>query len=66
MYAYFPFGGGPRICIGQSFAMIEAILILATIAQKYHLQLVTEHLVKLKPALTLRPQNGIKVIPLKR
>src|SRR5262249_40472922 len=38
-YAYFPFGGGPRICIGNQFALMEATLVLATIAQKYRLRL---------------------------
>jgi cytochrome P450 len=60
-YAYFPFGGGPRVCIGNSFAMMEFILLLATIAQKFRLRLVPEHNVELYPALSLRPRHGIKV-----
>jgi cytochrome P450 len=60
-YAYFPFGGGPRICIGNSFAMMEIVLLLATIAQKYRLELVSRHPVELQPAMSLRPRNGIRM-----
>ena len=58
-YAYFPFGGGPRFCIGSSFAMLEAQLIVATIAQKYELYLVPEHPVEVEPLVTLRPKFGM-------
>ena len=60
-FAYFPFGGGPRLCIGQPFAMLEAILLLSTIAQSWHLTLQPGHPVELHPALTLRPKHGLKV-----
>lgn len=60
-FAYFPFGGGPRGCIGNQFAMMEFILLLATIAQKFQLRLVPEHEVTLYPAMSLRPRHGIKV-----
>ncbi len=58
-FAYFPFGGGPRLCIGNTFAMTEAQLILATIAQRYRMQTVSEEPVGLQPLITLRPQHGI-------
>ena len=60
-YAYFPFGGGPRACIGASFAMMEIILCLATIGQKFLLELVPDHPVSIYPAMSLRPKDGIKV-----
>jgi cytochrome P450 len=58
-YAYFPFGGGPRICIGNTFAMMEARLILATIAQRYRLSLVSQSPVTPEPLITLRPRGGL-------
>jgi cytochrome P450 len=60
-FAYFPFGGGPRQCIGNSFALMEAALILATIAQKFQLRLVSGHTVAPLASITLRPRNGIRV-----
>jgi cytochrome P450 len=60
-FAYFPFGGGPRQCIGNSFAMMEAVLILATIAQRFRLRLVPGHTVELLPAMSLRPKDGVRV-----
>ena len=61
-YAYFPFGGGPRACIGASFAMMEIILVLATIGQRFRLELVKDHPVTIFPAMSLRPKEGVKVI----
>jgi cytochrome P450 len=61
-FAYFPFGGGPRLCIGNSFALMEAKLILATIVQRFHLDLASDQTVKALASITLRPRNGIKVI----
>lgn len=58
-YAYFPFGGGPRQCIGNNFALMEAQLILATVAQHYRLQLVPGHLVEPRALVTLRPRDGL-------
>lgn len=60
-YAYIPFGGGPRQCIGNNFAMAEAILILATISQKYRLNLPPGHHVEMEPLITLRPKGVLPV-----
>jgi len=65
-YAYFPFGGGPRICIGNNFALMEATLILATIARKYRLKLAPDAVIAPLPTITLRPAHGVKVILSKR
>jgi cytochrome P450 len=65
-YAYFPFGGGPRICIGNSFAQMEAVLLLATIARRYQVRLVPGKVVRPFPTMTLRPDGGIKVILARR
>lgn len=58
-FAFFPFGGGPRQCIGQSFAMMEAQLVLAMIVQRYRLKLVPGHVVEPDPLITLRMKNGL-------
>jgi cytochrome P450 len=58
-YAYFPFGGGPRLCIGNYFATMEAVLILSTIARRFRLGLVSEDPVELLPAMSLRPKGGV-------
>jgi cytochrome P450 len=65
-YAYLPFGGGPRVCIGNAFAMMEARLILATVAQQYRLRLAPGHQVVPERLFTLRPKNGMKMVPTKR
>jgi cytochrome P450 len=64
-YSYIPFGGGPRTCIGNSFAMMEATLILAYISSLYDLRLVSGQNIQMDPMITLRPKNGIfmKVFP---
>jgi cytochrome P450 len=60
-FAYFPFGGGPRVCVGASFALMEAALLLATIAQKYRLAVDLTHPVVPLASVTLRPKHGIRV-----
>jgi cytochrome P450 len=65
-YAYFPFGGGPRICIGNNFALMEAALVLATIAQKFRLRLAPDANVTPLATITLRPAHGVKVVLSKR
>ncbi|MFN2546921.1 MAG: cytochrome P450 [Myxococcales bacterium] len=57
--AYFPFGGGPRQCIGNGFAMMEAQLVLATMAQRVKFELVPGHPVEPEPSITLRPKFGL-------
>jgi cytochrome P450 len=64
--AYFPFGDGPRICIGNTFAMMEAVLLLATIAQRWRLELPPEYTLQLVPTVTLRPRDGIPMVVQRR
>ncbi len=59
--AYLPFSTGPRICIGNSFAMLEAVLILATVGQRYRLSLAPGQTIKPHAALTLRPQPNLQM-----
>ena len=65
-FAYFPFGGGPRQCIGEPFARMELVLLVATIAQRWSLRLVPEHPVVPYPLITLRPRHGIKMTAIAR
>jgi cytochrome P450 len=58
-FAYLPFGGGPRQCIGNQFAMTEALLILATIIQRYRLALPPGYTVSIDPQITIRPKGGL-------
>jgi cytochrome P450 len=60
-FSYFPFGGGIRGCIGEPFAWMEGILIIATIAQKWTMGLTKDQRIKLDPAITLRPKYGMKM-----
>ncbi len=61
-FVYFPFGGGPRQCIGNNFALMETTLLLATIAQRYRFRLVEGHPVVPLASITLRPRHGIRTI----
>ncbi len=60
--AYVPFGDGPRICIGRSFALMEVVLLLAAIAQKFELTLVPGQTIIPQPTITLQPKDGIKMV----
>jgi cytochrome P450 len=60
-FTYFPFGAGFRQCIGESFAWMEGVLLLATLGQKWKLQLVPGHRVEPEPLITLRPKYGMKM-----
>lgn len=61
-FSYFPFGGGPRLCIGEHFAWMEGVLVLATIAQRFRMRLAPGHPVEMQPLVTLRPEHGMKMI----
>ncbi|HZL34865.1 MAG TPA: cytochrome P450 [Tepidisphaeraceae bacterium] len=65
-FAYFPFGGGPRFCIGQSFAMTEAVMTLAAIARRFAFAPAPGFELELWPAITLRPRRGVRLIVMRR
>ena len=65
-YAYFPFGGGPRGCIGEGFAWMEMILVVATLAQPWKLRLRPGHPVAPQPLIALRPKYGLSMTTLRR
>ncbi len=65
-FAYIPFGGGPRICIGMAFAMQEAVVILSTIAKRYRLELLPGQQIEPLARITLRPKYGLKMKLTKR
>lgn len=65
-FAYFPFGGGGRQCIGESFAWMEATLVLATIARRWRIQNDPSQRIELQPKITLRPKYGVKGIVIPR
>ena len=64
-YAYFPFGGGPRGCIGEGFAWMEMILVVATVAQQWKLRLMPDHPVLPQPLVTLQPKHGLSMTTLR-
>jgi cytochrome P450 len=61
-FAYFPFGGGPRLCVGNTFALMETALVLATIAQRYRFTLLPGHPIEPVASFTLRPKSGIPAV----
>jgi cytochrome P450 len=65
-FSYFPFGGGPRRCIGEGFAWMEGILLIATLAQRWRMRLVPNHVVALRPVITLRPKFGMRMTVIER
>jgi cytochrome P450 len=60
-FAYFPFGGGTRRCIGEGFAWMEGILLLASLARNWRMRLVPGHHVETQPVITLRPKHGMRM-----
>jgi cytochrome P450 len=61
-FAYFPFGGGSRVCIGERFAWMEGVLVLATIAQQWRFSLVPGQVIETHPQITLRTRHGVRMI----
>jgi cytochrome P450 len=61
-YSYFPFGGGPRQCIGEGLARLISLLVTATIGQRWQLALAQHKKIELEPLITLRPKYGIRMI----
>jgi len=59
--AYFPFGDGPRRCIGQGFALLEAAIVIGMVAQRFRMRLVPGHPVAPEPLVTLRPRYGLRM-----
>jgi cytochrome P450 len=60
-FAYFPFGGGPRVCIGESFAWMEGVLLIATLAQRWRMRPGPKQRIALQPVITLRPRYGVEM-----
>jgi cytochrome P450 len=60
-FAWFPFGGGRRICIGNQFALMEGQIILSTVAPRVSMELVSKRPIELQPYITLRPKGGVHV-----
>lgn len=65
-FAYFPFGGGPRLCVGEPFAWTEAILLVATLSRYWEAHLAADARIEFQPAVTLRPKYGVKMTLRKR
>ena len=65
-FSYFPFGGGPRVCVGEAFARTEAVLILATVGRRWRLRLAPDHAIETEAGITLRPKHGLRMVPERR
>lgn len=65
-FAYFPFGGGPRVCIGEQFAWMEAMLLLATLGRQWRMRLAPDQVVATQPIITLRPKFGMRMVLTRR
>jgi cytochrome P450 len=65
-FSYFPFGAGARRCIGEGFAWMEGVLLIATIARRWRMRHVPDHTVELQPLITLRPKHGMLMTVHKR
>lgn len=65
-FSYMPFGGGPRLCIGNNFALMEMQFVLAMMIKRYRFKVVENQEIDINPMITLRPRHGIKVIVKKR
>ena len=61
-FAYFPFGGGNRICIGEQFAWMEGVMLIAQLSQKWRMSLNPSARVEVQPLITLRPRHGMPMI----
>jgi cytochrome P450 len=61
-FAYYPFGGGARVCVGNHFAMLEAVLVLATLVQHVRVRPDSDHRFELAPSVTLRPRAGVQLV----
>ncbi|MEO0375728.1 MAG: cytochrome P450 [Cyanobacteria bacterium P01_A01_bin.17] len=59
---YFPFNDGPRVCIGKSFSIMEALLLLATISQQFQLDLVPNQIIEPRTSIALKPKDGVQVV----
>ena len=65
-FSFFPFGGGPRGCIGEPFAWMEAVFTISILARQWQARLVPGYRVEIQPTVTLRPKNGVKAVLVKR
>ena len=65
-YAYFPFGGGPRVCVGEPFAWMEGVLLLAILLQRWQMRLASGFRFGLQPSITLRPRYGMPMLLFRR